>query len=62
MVMILAPPPTFEQSHDQIRQEIIQEGVKKVVAQAKEGLTIEKFNADGSPKEAGAAEPAPPKQ
>jgi peptidyl-prolyl cis-trans isomerase C len=44
----IAPPPTLEQSHDQIRQEIIQEGVKKVVAQAKEGLTIEKFNPDGS--------------
>jgi peptidyl-prolyl cis-trans isomerase C len=57
-----APPPTLEQSHDQIRQEIIQEGVKKVVAEAKEGLTIEKFNPDGSPKEAPAAEPTPAKQ
>jgi len=51
----VAPPPTLEQSHDQIRQEIIQEGVKKVVAEAKEGLTIEKFNPDGSP-----AAPPPP--
>ncbi len=25
-----APPPTFEQAHDQIRQEMIQEGVQKV--------------------------------
>jgi len=58
-----APPPTFEQAHDQIRQEIIQENVKKVVAQAKEGLTIEKFNPDGStPKPTDAAEPPPAKQ
>ncbi len=54
-------PPTFEQSHDQIRQEIIQEAVKKVVAQAKEGLTIEKFNPDGTtPKATDTAEPPPP--
>jgi peptidyl-prolyl cis-trans isomerase C len=56
-----APPPTFEQSHDQIRQEIIQEGVKKVVAQAKEGLTIEKFNPDGSPKTPAPADATPAK-
>jgi len=57
-----APPPTLEQSHDQIRQEIIQESVKKVVAQAKEGLTIEKFNPDGStPQPADAAAPPPAK-
>jgi peptidyl-prolyl cis-trans isomerase C len=57
-----APPPTFEQSHDQIRQEIIQEGVKKVVAEAKVGLTIEKFNPDGStPKATDTAEPPPAK-
>jgi peptidyl-prolyl cis-trans isomerase C len=57
-----APPPTLEQSHDQIRQEIIQEGVKKVVAEAKEGLTIEKFNPDGSvPAPPAAADPAAPK-
>jgi peptidyl-prolyl cis-trans isomerase C len=56
-----APPPTFEQAHDQIRQEMIQEGVKKVVAEARAGLAIEKFNADGSaPKATDAAEPPPP--
>ena len=56
-----APPPTFEQARDQIRQEMIQEGVKKVVAEARQGLTIEKFNPDGSvPKPADAAAPAAP--
>jgi peptidyl-prolyl cis-trans isomerase C len=60
-----APPPTFEQSHDQIRQEMIQEGVRKVVAEARQGLTIEKFNPDGSVPKPGdtaappAAAPAP---
>jgi len=53
-------PPTLEQSHDQIRQQIIQEAVKKVVAEAKEGLTIEKFNPDGTaPKPTDTAEPPP---
>lgn len=51
-------PPTFEQAHDQIRQQIIQEGVKKVVAEARQGLKIEKFNPDGSaPKATDTAEP-----
>ena len=58
-----APPPTLEQAHDQIRQELIQEGVKKVVAEAKAGLTIEKFNPDGStPKADDTAAPPPAKQ
>jgi peptidyl-prolyl cis-trans isomerase C len=58
-----APPPTLEQAHDQVRQELIQEGVKKVVAEAKAGLTIEKFNPDGStPKATDTAEPPPAKQ
>jgi peptidyl-prolyl cis-trans isomerase C len=53
-----AAPPSYEQAHDQLRQEMVQEGVKKVVAQAREGLSIEKFNPDGSaPKPADAAEP-----
>jgi peptidyl-prolyl cis-trans isomerase C len=55
-----APAPTFEQAHDQIRQEMIQAGVKQVVAEARQGLTVEKFNPDGStPKATDAAEPPP---
>ena len=54
----VAPPPTFEQAHDQLRQELIQEGVKKVVDQARVGLKIEKFTPDGSAqKPTDAAEP-----
>jgi peptidyl-prolyl cis-trans isomerase C len=55
----MSSPPTFEQSHDQIRQEIIQEGVKKVVAEAKDGLMIQKFNLDGSEQKPAAAAAAP---
>ena len=35
--------------HDEIRQQLIQEGVSKALAQAKQGLVIEKFNQDGTP-------------
>jgi peptidyl-prolyl cis-trans isomerase C len=37
-----APPPTFEQSRDKVRQELIQEGVQKAVTQARAGITVEK--------------------
>ncbi len=52
-----APPPSFEQVHDEIRQSLIQEGVTRVLAAAKTGLPIEKFNPDGSPMTA-SSEPA----
>ncbi len=54
-----APPPTLEQVHDEIRQTLIQEGVSRVLVQAKTGLPIEKFNVDGTPAAPGAAMPAP---
>ncbi|MGI4801663.1 MAG: peptidylprolyl isomerase [Janthinobacterium lividum] len=44
-----APAPTLEEVGDQIRQQIIQEGVAKVLASAKTGVTVVKFNPDGSP-------------
>lgn len=49
-----APPPSLEQVHDEVRQSLIQEGVSRVLAQAKAGLPIEKFNVDGSPAAPGA--------
>jgi peptidyl-prolyl cis-trans isomerase C len=56
-----APPPSFEEARDQLRQEMIQEGVHKLVAQARQGLTIERFNPDGSvPKATDSAEPPAP--
>ncbi len=56
-----APPPTFEQARDELRQKMIQEGVQQAVAQAKVGLTIQKFNMDGTPvKATDTAEPPAP--
>ncbi len=44
-----APPPSFEQARDALRQKMIQEGVQKAVQQARTGIAVEKFNVDGSP-------------
>jgi len=56
-----APAPTFEQAHDQIRQQIIQEGVQKVVEKARGDAKIVRFNVDGSPIRAtDRIEPPPP--
>jgi peptidyl-prolyl cis-trans isomerase C len=54
-----APPAALDQMRDEIRQSLIQEGVSKVLAQAKTGLKIEKFNQDGTPMAAAPAAPAP---
>ena len=57
-----APPPTFEQARDGLRQKIAQEVVQQQVAQARSGVTVEQFNLDGSPKRAtDSAEPPPAK-
>ena len=45
----VAPAPTFEQARDEIRQQIIQDGIRKVVEKAKAGLPVQRFMADGSP-------------
>ena len=55
-----APPPTFEQVRDELRQTLIQEGVARVLTEAKAGVAIEKFNRDGTPQEAAPAPPAAP--
>ncbi len=58
-----APAPTFDQAKDELRQKMIQEGVQQAVAQAKAGLTVQKFNMDGTPMKAtDTAEPPPPKK
>jgi peptidyl-prolyl cis-trans isomerase C len=61
------PPPTFEQMHDAIRTQLLQEAVQRVVAQAREGLRVHKFNISGAPsatttgsEELGAPDPANP--
>jgi peptidyl-prolyl cis-trans isomerase C len=55
-----APPPTYAEVHDQLRQQLIQEDVQKVLADARSGLKVEKFNPDGSAIRAtDTAEPPP---
>jgi hypothetical protein len=43
------PPPTLDQVHEAIRQQLLQEAVQRVVAQAREGLRVHKFSISGAP-------------
>ena len=55
-----APPASFEQSRDELRQKLIQEGVTAVIARARAGVKVEKFNMDGSvPTATDSAAPPP---
>jgi peptidyl-prolyl cis-trans isomerase C len=55
-----APPPTYEQAHDELRQTMIQESLRKVLADARGAVKVERFNVDGSPQRAtDTAEPPP---
>jgi peptidyl-prolyl cis-trans isomerase C len=44
-----ATPPTFDQAKDELRQTMIQEGIQKVVKEARAVVTVQTFNPDGSP-------------
>jgi peptidyl-prolyl cis-trans isomerase C len=56
-----AAPPTFEQVHDELRQQMVQAAVQKEVTEARAQVSIERFNMDGSPvKATDAAEPPAP--
>ena len=55
-----APPPTFEELSDQIREELARETVTQILDQLRAGAKIEKFNIDGSKPEPQAAKPAAP--
>jgi peptidyl-prolyl cis-trans isomerase C len=57
-----AAAPAFEQERDQLRQQMVQAAVQKEVTEARKGVTVEKFNQDGSPvKATDTAEPPPAK-
>ena len=56
-----APPPTFEQAQEDLRQKMIQEGVQKVLTAARAVAVIERFNPDGSPRRATDDAAPPPK-
>jgi peptidyl-prolyl cis-trans isomerase C len=47
-----APPPAFEEAYDGLRSKTIQEGVQKVLTEARVGLAVERFNLDGTPRRA----------
>jgi len=57
-----APAPTFEQAADQLRQQMVQEGVRKEIAQARAGANVEMFNLNGTPKRATDSATPPPAQ
>ena len=52
--------PTFEDSQQQLRQDLAREIVTALVADLHEGAKIERFNLDGSPMPAAPAPGAPP--
>ena len=55
-----APAPSYEQARDELRQETIQDGVRKVLEQAKAGIPVDRLNLDGSAARAtDTAEPPP---
>jgi peptidyl-prolyl cis-trans isomerase C len=57
-----APPPSFEEQRDQLRQAMIQAAVQKEVASVRSAVKVEKFNLDGTPvKPTDTAEPPPAK-
>lgn len=53
-----APPPTFEESEDEIRAELSREAVNQIVADVRGKSKIERFNLDGSKIEEKPADPA----
>lgn len=54
-----AAPPPFEQVRDELRQTMIQDGVRTVLDRAKTGVSVERFNPDGTPQAAVPSTPAP---
>jgi peptidyl-prolyl cis-trans isomerase C len=52
------PAPTFEQLHDQIRQQLIEEGITATLSKAVAQVKVERFNFDGTPIKPEPAAPA----
>jgi peptidyl-prolyl cis-trans isomerase C len=55
-----SPPPAFEQARDQLRQQMIQEEVQRVLGSARGDVKVERFNLDGSPVRATDSATPPP--
>ncbi len=59
-----APAPGYDQVHDELRQKMIQEGIDKLLAQARAEVKIEKLTPAGAPQtplDSAAPPPAPKK-
>ena len=55
-----ASPPSFEQARDELRNRMIQESVQTLLASARAGVKVERFNPDGSAiRPTDSAEPPP---
>ena len=54
-----APPPSFEELSEQIREELARETVTTMLDQLRANAKIEKFNMDGSKPDPAAAKPVP---
>ncbi len=52
-------PPSFDEAKTELRQRMAQEAAEKVVAQALQGVKVEKFNPDGTPIRAAEATQGP---
>ncbi len=53
-----APPPSFEEKEQELRNEMSREVVSAEMERLREGANIERFNLDGSPLDEPAAQPA----
>ena len=56
----VAPAPTFEQMHDELRQQMVQAAVQKEISDVRGQVTVERFNMDGSPIKATDTATPPP--
>jgi peptidyl-prolyl cis-trans isomerase C len=57
-----APPPSFEDSRDDLRQRMVQEAYTQLAQAARVGLNVERFNMDGSvPRATDNAQPPAPR-
>ena len=54
----MAPLPTFDEAKGQVRQQLAQEDIAKVVDALKKGAAVKRFKLDGSPADAAAKAPA----
>jgi peptidyl-prolyl cis-trans isomerase C len=54
----MAPPPTYDEAKGQVRQQLAQEDIAKVIEGLKKGAAVKRFKLDGTPAEAAPKAPA----